>query len=287
MNSIEPFYNDLSNEPLCSNEEEAYERLSNFAQILKICYALGIRKFRFDNSFKNQKITKDSLVFDYLKNPKTKNDVVFILGMGRKPYIDDDTPEEAAYVNTDIKLLKEDKEIDAYGLTCAYLSGSFSIGFASEAFWKDNIVFRLKLTSQKRGASKYDSVFCISEITHLENPVFIKWFVETVGVDSVLKYISIPSGKKKNHLRDDHGKKELEKVGDIILKESYLVEVVNSLPFDGTSSSFIERVEDNLVYLRFYNSDKGYGMVVRTKANGKLFNLYFAEDIRRKYEKLK
>lgn len=286
MNSIEPFYNDLSNEPLCSNEEEAYDRLSKFAQILKICYALGIRKFRYDNSFKNKKITEDSLVFDYLNNPKTKKVVDFILGMGRKPYIEDDTQEEAAYVDNDIKLLKEDKEIDAFGLACAYLSGSFSIGFASEAFWKDNNTFNLKITSQKSDGIKYDSVFCISEITHFEYPVFIQWFVEKVGVTTIEKDKCLPINNKKSHLRDDHGKKELRKISDIILKETYLVEVVNSLPFDGTASSFIERVEDDLIYLRFYNFDKGYGLVVRTTSKDRLINLYYAEDLKRKYESL-
>ena len=147
MNTIEPFFNDLSIYPLCSNEQEVVDRFSRFAEVLSFCSELGIRSFRIDKSFKNYSVTRDKHIYDYISDNRTRSDVKLILSMARKPYIDDETPQFDKYVDCDIKLLKENALVDAYGLSCAYVSNSFSIGFSSEPFWRDNHEFKLKIRS--------------------------------------------------------------------------------------------------------------------------------------------
>ena len=283
MTPIEPCFNDLSIQPLCSNEQEVIERFSKFAQVLSFCSDLGIKRFRIDESFRNLPITTDKHVYDYFSDNRTSTDVMFILSMVRKPYIPDDTPEIAKYVNCDIKLQKDHAFIDAYGLSCAYVSDSFSVGFPSETFWSERYLFDLKIHNDLDNTYKEDKVFCISDICHFEEQAIIEWYVSNYGV--VSKKVSMSSSMDDLiNLRKDHGRDKLARFARIIIKEPYVKRIVNSIAFDSHAKSFIESVDENLINLRFVNSNKGYGMVVETSANNKLLNLYYAEDLRQKYQ---
>lgn len=70
---------------------------------------------------------------------------------------------------------------------------------------------------------------------------------------------------KKIHLRDDHGKDVLFNFSKRLVYCPYLIEVVNSLPYNSHNRKFIKRVcENGLIEIVLPWTDAGYGIVIRT-----------------------
>ena len=150
----EPCFNELSLLPLCETDECVDVRINEFVNILKICGFLGFRKIRFDKSAKELELKKDYYLKDYLANKAkgNSNRACLILNMFMTPFVDDDTKEEEDYINHSIRIIRGKELIDAEGLKCSYISRGFSVGFASDPFWSDNISFKLSIIDDKTGA---------------------------------------------------------------------------------------------------------------------------------------
>lgn len=70
---------------------------------------------------------------------------------------------------------------------------------------------------------------------------------------------------KKIVLRNDHGKDVLEDFSKRLLHSPYLIEVVNSLPYNPYERKFIRKIRENgLIEIVLPWTDKGYGIVVKT-----------------------
>ena len=77
--------------------------------------------------------------------------------------------------------------------------------------------------------------------------------------------IDLAPARKKLHLRDDHGKDVLEKVGGKLLASPYVKEIINSLPYNPQRVEPIRRItEDGIVELVLVETDAGLGLVVQT-----------------------
>lgn len=278
----EPFFNDLSITPLCYSDEEVYTRINTYVQVLKFCCSLGFKKVRYEQPFQSIELKKNYTLHEYICNHGMDSGARLILSMVRKPYIDENTVEEERFVNTKVTLNKNNREIDAEGLTCAYLAHSFAIGFASGIFWTTNNSFELSIYDQISKKSKTDNVFCISTLEQFEMEEFIHFAVYSLPL--VFKQCGVPKEDKPIHLRDDHGKDDLKDFADVLLKEVYIKEVVNSLPFSSFSKDIIGKIEDDgVIELRIKDSDKGLGLVIRTTAETRREALYMAADIKKKY----
>ena len=170
--------------------------------------------------------------------------------------------------------------MDGYGLTSAYISHSFAIGFCSSDMWKTECKFPIQV---KRKGNPIDrgEVFCVSRIEHFDEDDFVNWYLSE----------NIPAYQKRDsmgkfHLRDDHGKDVLMEFSEKILKEDFILEVVNSLPFDPKAKKFIEKIgSDGIINIRLTNTDAGYGIAVRTTGKNKIQISYFAKYINEKYGK--
>lgn len=276
------FFNDLSITPLCNNDDEVSVRINSYVQILKFCGLLGFKKVRYEHSIHSIELKKDYTFHDYIIHHGKDDSLKLIFSMARKPYIDDDTPEEERFVNTLIKLNKNNNEIDAEGLTCAYLAKSFAIGFTSEPFWKNNILFELSEFDQINKISKKNKVFCISQLNQFEIVDFINYIVNSFHL--AFNDCGLRKEDKAVHIRNDHGNDKLKDFADKILKEVYIIKVVNSLPFSPSSKDIIGKISDNgLIEIRLKDSTKGLGLVVQTTAKSYREALYMAADIRKKY----
>lgn len=125
-------------------------------------------------------------------------------------------------------------------------------------------------------------VYCISDADQFELDDFVRWAIDTLPLE--FKESGIRPKDKKKHFRDDHGKDILNKFADKILKEPYIVEVVNSLPFNPKAKDMIKEVTDEgLIKLVLVDTDKRLGMVIRTTAATRREALYHVADIRKKY----
>ena len=68
------------------------------------------------------------------------------------------------------------------------------------------------------------------------------------------------------------------------MKEVYVEGVINSLPFQPRAKDIIGNVtDDGLIDIILIETDKGYGLVIKTTAKTRRLALYMAADIRRKY----
>ena len=278
----EPFFNDISEYPLCSSEEEVKDRISAFVKILEFCGSIGFEKIRFEKSFQDIYLKENYTLHEYIRKHGFDNSARLILSMVRKPYLDEDSDSEKKYINTIIRLEKEGKEIEAEGIACAHLTDSFAIGFASEDFWKNNISFNITVFDQTSKKKYCHSVFCISDAQQFEVQDFVDWAIQTLPIK--FKPCNITQDKKSIHIRDDHGKEILKLFARRLVKEVYVKGVINSLPFQPRAKDIIGNVtDDGLIDIILIETDKGYGMVIKTTAKTRRLALYMAADIRRKY----
>lgn len=278
----EPFFNDISEYPLCSSDEEVKDRIDAFVKILEFCGAIGFEKIRFEKPFQEIFLKENYTLHEYIRNHGFDNSARLILSMVRKPYLDEDSDSEKKYINSIIRLEKDGEEIEAEGIACAHITDSFAIGFASEEFWKKNISFIITVFDQISEVKTCDCVFCISDVLQFEIQDFINWAIETLPIK--FKPCNITQDKKTIHFRDDHGKDKLKPFAKRLTKEVYVESVINSLPFQPHAKDIIADVtDDGLIKIILTDTDKGYGMVIKTTSKSRRLALYMAADIRRKY----
>lgn len=92
---------------------------------------------------------------------------------------------------------------------------------------------------------------------------------ESVILEHLPKDYTEPS-KKKINIRDDHGKDKLQAVADKLTRSPFVVEVVNSLPFNPRLNNPIRRItDDGKVELVMTKTDAGYGLCVQTTGRNK------------------
>lgn len=280
----EPFFNDLSIYPLCETDQEVNQRIGDFVKILKFCGGfLGYKKVKFDKPAKEIELKKDYCLRDYFAKHAAGNSFgdLLVLNMLQPPCIEDDSEEEVKYATHTTKLKRDGKDVDAYGFACAYYSTGFVVGFASEDIWKNNTSFNVSVTEDETGKSREHNVFCISQVDQFNNYDFISWAVNNLPLSfrpSRLEYT-----EKRVALRDDHGKDVLMEFSKKIKKESYIIEVVNSLPFKRETQKKTNWVGEGIIEIRLLGEKNKIGIAVRTTAMNELEGAFLAADIEKKY----
>ena len=279
----EPFFNDVSITPLCSTDDEVTERINEFVDILEFCGFLGFKKVRFNSFAGDIELKKGFFVRDYLAVHARGNGnrALLLLNMLKPPYIEDDSVAEERYISHTARLKKDGVEIESEGLASALFSNGFSIGFASEEFWRQNISFALRITEDATQKCSERKVFCISCLSHFKEAAFIKWSVDSLPLQ--FRSSDLQINAKRIKLRQDHGIKELGRFSEAIRKEPYIIEVVNSLPFDPNSRKMTKLKEDGLIEVRLLNTQNKIGIIVRTTARNEMESMYLAADIEKKY----
>lgn len=98
---------------------------------------------------------------------------------------------------------------------------------------------------------------------------------------------AIDPSEKKIHLREDHGMDKLKEFSKKILKNRYVVEVVNSLPYNAANRRFIHSVKENgLVEIVLPWTDRGLGLVVKTTGRTIRETQEIARILKKEYGKL-
>ena len=101
---------------------------------------------------------------------------------------------------------------------------------------------------------------CLSSpLDHFKDSLFIKWAVNSQPL--LLRPSNLPISNKVVKLRDDHGKHELSQFSDLIKKEPYVIEVVNSLPFERRSRRMTRIKEDGLIEVRLLDTENKIGIL--------------------------
>lgn len=255
------FFNDLSLLPLAKDFTEAWQRVDCLIKTYKArpIDVFGTR-ICCDGSVGNLQLAIDLDLQTFCKNPAGRTLGTLLLGLIKHPYITSGSVEEDIYLKSEHFLEKNGDEIDAYGLTAALLSDSAGIGFASEPFWADYSFYLIKKDASGREVQK---VLCVSKPDHFHMPDFFSWHMVRVPISLVCTKLS-PSMKKIT-LRDDHGKDTLDHFARKIVCSPYVVEIVNSMPFNPHFKNFLRSAkEDGIIEIVLTHTDQGLGMVVKT-----------------------
>jgi hypothetical protein len=252
-------FNELSVEPFAQDKTQAYKRLFGFLDTFKKSREFGFNRIRFESTHDTIQITSGFSLNDFCSDPKNRTFGVLLRGISRYPFIESDSIEEQRYIENSFKLRKDNVTVDCYGLAVAYIYSTVGIGFHSEIFW-ENIRFKLLITGTEE---KEEDVFCVSSPEHLNEIDLVHW-LENLGEIDLVRTLLKPE-EKNLAIRDDHGKNILTSFANKILKSPYVIEVLNSLPFNPYQKEFIRKIKANgIIEIVLLETDEGLGLVLKT-----------------------
>ena len=196
---------------------------------------------------------------DLISDARAKTFADILFAIYRHPLIDDDSEEEDRYIQNNFFILKDGQKVSVHGLAAAYLYNTAGIGFCSEPFW-NNILFPLQIEGEEK---RIENVLSVSCPEHLTERLFLEWKSQNEKVHLIESDTKFSD--KNISLRDDHGKDVLMQFAKRLVKSPYVIEVVNSLPYNSNSNHFIRKAKhDGLIEIVLTKSDKGLGLVVKT-----------------------
>lgn len=278
----EPFFNDLSIAPLCRTDQEVDLRMDSFVKVLKFCGFLGYKKVKLDKPLKDIELKRGYCLKDYLYKVGGNNfRDLLVLNMLQPPCIEDGSEEELKYATHTVRLKRGGADVEAYGFACAFFSSGFVVGFASEDMWKHNTSFTISVRDDESGKCREHSVYCISLVDQFGSPDFVSWAISNLSLS--FKPSELEYAAKKVSIRDDHGKDALLELSRKIKKEPYIIEIINSLPFNTKTHNKTKWVGSGVIELRLLGEKHKIGIAVRTTARNEIEGAYLAADLENKY----
>lgn len=285
---IEACFNELSMYPVCQTDEEVGVRINAFVELLKGLKSLGIKFVRYENSFDDICLKENLSLREYCqgKESQVRTQADFLYGTMRRPYMEEDEEEmffkytKAAFI---LKKGGKDFPKDCLGLYVALLKQSFAVGFNAGDFAGDrHKICTIRLT-KKDGQCVDRQVCCLTQKEHIMG---VDEFVELMSnqPDLPVEKCGTDESQKKCHLSDHHGMKECEEHAKSLLKNEYVKEVLNSIDHKSSERQYIHRVDNhNLIDVRLYWTQKGYGLCISTTATNKIQNYWIAKQLNFRY----
>ncbi len=252
-------FNELSIEPLAEDKTKAFERVDLFLSTFVRARKYRFNVIRLNEYFGNIKLLEDYTFEDFCNEPTNKTKNILLRGLFKYPFIEDNSEEEDKFIQNNFYLIKNETEVETYGLASAYLYSTIGIGFCPDEFWN-----KCKHKLSIIGETEYMAeVFCCSKPDHFDD-IELQEFIDSRLPLELIETGVIPADKPIE-LRDDHGKDTLEEFAKKIRKSPYIVSIVNSLPYNSSCINFVKKSYSNgLIELVLTNTDKGLGLVVKT-----------------------
>lgn len=235
-------FNELTVTPLSTDFTEAFKRVKQFLNTYKEKPSFFNKRIRLETYIGEIQLTDDMSLQQFCnETPRSRTLGSLLLGLGKHPFIDEDTPEEGQYIENNYILSYNGNEKESIGLAAAYLNDTICIGFESEAYWKK--VEHQIVISNKGGVVCTPIVLSVSEPDHFKSFAVEEWLEKHQPVSLVKS--SLESGKKSINLRNDHGKDILYRFSKRLRMSPYVTAIVNSLPFNPSHRDFIKSVDAN------------------------------------------
>ena len=261
---MELIFNELSTYHKSSN---IYAANSTMEQLLKTCKAAkeyGFTKMRVSYDFEQLFLTNDYRILEWLNNRKVSPIYKsLLLGIKRYPYIEDgDEAIENQFIsnyyyfneNDNSELYRKDVE----GLAVAFLLNTLSISLPSFEVWKKTKIELLEKIEEKEN---------IVYVKHISTAQHIEVHKEWINENRPLTLIEtdIQPSEKKINLRDDHGKNVLKHIALKLNMSPYVVETINSLPYNPNERNFIKMCyPDGKIEIVLTWVDEGFGIIIQT-----------------------
>lgn len=280
---MESIFNELSFEPLSKDVKEANDKINDVLRILKLISNHSFKILRIREDFWIQKLAPNYTFQNWLDaNNVSRIHKDLLLGLTRYPYIGHRNENiENLFIENDYSLYApldltfHDKEVE--GLAVAYFGQSCTISFNSYSLWESHL-----LQIQEKNKKTIQNVPNISSKTSYQEN--LAWLSEFNKIDLVKTALTYEN--KKIKLREDHGKDILIDFGKKILRNEYVVSIVNSLPFNPNQKSFIKACRENgLIEIVLTWTDQGYGLVVQSTGRNLAETTSISEILAESYEK--
>lgn len=255
-------FNELTLNPSCHDETEAYQRVSSFAQTLRIAQdLLGTRVVRYATDLSSIPLTDKVSLFDFCSKHKYDPRIIAILSSHTMPQVDPENEQIVdSFENTSAFVKKDDKLLYSSGLTSSFVYNTCAIGFNSEPFWNDSI-HSLQISS---GKSDIEVDWpCLTLPNHIECENFKRWKQDHSELSLIESTLSF---KEKNvALRDDHGKDLLLEHATNLCRNEYVEGILCSLPFKPKASNYIYKIyPEGLIDIVLFWDDRGLSMRIKT-----------------------
>lgn len=288
----DPCFNELSVFPLCANDAEVHTRIETFVSLLCRLKKYGFSKLRCEHGLSDFKLTDTMSLYDYCQasrsnsNSKDRDKATFLFTFIRKPYLKDN--EEFCFGDFDeVKYCSDENNDtwrDCYGLYIAFLLKSFTVSFDGAI----SSTCKLKLIKNKTENSnivvdceKIVDIANISNENQLDTDEFI---IRTLSE----KEINVPKAgvnkAQKITLPSHHGINECRKHGKELLKNPYVVEVINSIDFDSKEKQYIHKIHpDGKIEVRLHWTKTGYGLIISTSAQDIIEACWIAKHLQKRF----
>lgn len=255
-------FNELSIQPLCLNETEAYRRVSLFARALQAAQkSFGTKVVRYETDLSSIYLMEDVNLRDFCSKHRHDAPLIAILSSHTMPQVDPENEEiTVTFEETSASIEKDNQILESKGLAGAYINNTPAIGFNSETFW-DNPIHKILINS--RDLESAIDWPCISTPEHVVCEQIQQWIREHGELQ--LCESTLTFEKKKVSLRDDHGKDILEEHSTVLCNNKYVEGVLCSLPFKPKHRSYIYKIyDDGTIDIVLYWDDRGLSMRVKT-----------------------
>ena len=280
-------FNELTLMPLCSDETEVHERVSQYARTFQaVQNELGTKLVRYPDDLSSIKLSEDTNLREFCAKYRREAGVLAILSSATMPQMDPKDKEKSeAFDNTLSVVEVAGQQEVANGLTSAYVYDVPAIGFESSDFWS-KVMHSVHVMSD--GEEVDVNWPCLTAPVHLEEEAFKQWIgahSEIELVKSELSYDEKIRGLEDN-LRDDHGKDVLRDHAKRLCHCEYVEGILCSRPFQPQFGTYIYHfTNDGLIDLVLFWDDRGLSLRVKTTGRNVQETAAIAALLQEKYSK--
>ena len=256
-------FNELSVLPLQVNDHILLKHFEDLSETFKqVSNLYGFKQVLYPSDLSGFQVTESKNMAQWVESLPTKERNKIFTVIYRKPFLNDILEEKETEIYS---YFFENKNPDieqqyCKGLATAYLLEIPSISLNNHIFWKKHKINFYKEEADATTEVEVNNISTIESIANKTTQEYLESFANLELHKSDLHF-----SEKKIHFREDHGIDVLKRFANRIVNSDYVVEVVNSLPFNSHISRFIKNVYKNgQIEIVLYWEDAGYGMLVQT-----------------------
>ncbi|MBR4996619.1 MAG: hypothetical protein IKY84_01930 [Bacteroidaceae bacterium] len=279
---MEACFNELTLSPLCATQEEVHERVTRYVDVVAKACEEGFKKICYSTALDEIAISGKETIASYCYKNIRDTKVQLLLSTQKRPYVGDKDEAETQnrYISANVYYCRNVDELKAEGFTAAYAKNTICVGLYVAPEWC-GAEYEIKVVSDVSEEERITWI-CVTDTNHFDAECYKLWYSQNAPL-SLGKCMIDPMWKKVS-LRDDHGKDILEKHAGKLKQSPYVVEIVNSLPFNPHAKDYIHRVKENgIIEIVLTDTDEGLGLAVRTTGRSLRETKRIADILKEKY----
>lgn len=175
---MEVFYNELSNQPLASNKEEAKDRVIALLKTMKSLREYDINIMRTHNDFFTEQLSDDYTMGSFFGDSEVSGELKLLFkSITANPFIDDDDSYEAEMFisNTFLTQNEINETVKPEGLASAFVFNSPSISIGSHEHWQNEFLILSIISDDNSEEINQKQILNIFSENCVNNAAFQDW----------------------------------------------------------------------------------------------------------------